>query len=615
MIQSRRKLEALVFLPLFIMLALGIGATTLVDSAFGSTNPIIIENQYTGSDEWQLNRPGFVVSDDQTGQIKDYSSTTSVNKNNMITFYVTVNPSQQYAIDIYRMGWYNGQGGRLMRHVDVLEAEPQPNCPVDVTTGLIECEWAPSYSFKVPSTWTSGVYLALLTNSQNYQNYIIFVVRDNARVADLLYQQPVTTYQAYNLYPNDGKTGKNLYEGYGTNTIAGSTRAVKVSFDRPYTGTGAECFMETWCQWELSFIRWLERSGYDVSYSTDVDTHTHGVRLRNYKGVLSVGHDEYWSKAMYDAVEEARDDGVNVGFFGANAVYWQIRFEASQRGIPDRIIVCYKDASLDPINDPELKTVLWRDPPVNRAEQALVGIQFGSWSLSNSAYIVADSSNWVFANTGFNNGDTVAGINGYEVDRYMLEYPLPPHITYTLLSESPFTSFDGHSTYSNSSIYQAPSGAWVFAAGTISWSWGLDRAGYIDPRIQQTTANILNTFVTAQRPQTAPPSNLSAQVQARTVVHLSWIDNSNNESGYVLERSRDPAFTTATMFTLSANTTTFIDTDVMPGNIYYYRVKAATNEGGSQYSPTAKAAVLSVVWLPTMSAEQRPVARMAVFGE
>src|SRR5207249_6518820 len=250
-----------------------------------------------------------------------------------------------FSLDVYRIGWYQGSGGRLLQHIGPFNAVQQPPPAINSTTGLAACNWAASYTLSVPTTWTSGVYLALLTNSQNYQSYIIFVVRDDNRIAPLLYQQSVTTYQAYNNYPDDGKTGKSLYEynSYGANTVSDTTRAVKVSFDRPYTSStnsGAGHFL----LWELYFVRWLERSGYDVTYTTDLDTHANGSRLLNYKGFLSMAHDEYWSKEMRDAAEAARDAGVNLAFFGADAVYWQVRFEASATGVANRVMVCYKDA-------------------------------------------------------------------------------------------------------------------------------------------------------------------------------------------------------------------------------------------------------------------------------
>src|SRR5256885_7300991 len=110
-----------------------------------------------------------------------------------------------------------------------------------------------------------------LTNAQGYQNYITFVVRDDARVADIMFQQSVATYQAYNNYPDDGVTGKSLYDfnSYGAFTVTGKKQAAKVSWNRPYTARGAGDFFT----WDYYFVRWLERSGYDVKYSTDVDTH------------------------------------------------------------------------------------------------------------------------------------------------------------------------------------------------------------------------------------------------------------------------------------------------------------------------------------------------------
>ena len=285
--------------------------TFIVVDAFddGEASPVLMENLQPGSANWQMWLNGYRNADDVHKQIKGYASATSVNKGGSITFYVTVNPAQTYTIDLYRMGWYQGLGGRLLQHIGPLTGMPQFPCPVDAQTGLIECPWTASYVLTVPTTWTSGVFLAQVTNAQGYQNYIPFVVRDDARHSDILYQQSIATYQAYNNFPNDG-TGKSLYEfnSFGANTVAGSPRAVKVSFNRPYLldGSGDNFF-----RWEYYFIRWLERSGYDVTYSTDVDTHQNSSRLLNSKAFLSVGHDEYWSKEMYDAVERARDARVH----------------------------------------------------------------------------------------------------------------------------------------------------------------------------------------------------------------------------------------------------------------------------------------------------------------
>lgn len=460
--------------------------------ASGRDNPIVVENHRPGTTAWQLRR----VATDAGGQIKGYASAASVDKGGAITFYVTVNPTQTYSINVYRIGWYGGRGGRLMRHVGHLKGARQPDCPAAPTTGMVACNWRPSYRLTTKRTWTSGIYLAVLTNARQDQNYIIFTVRDDRRATPLLYQQPVKTYQAYNGYPEVGAvTGQYTRNCYGSGNAKNAT---KVSFDRPYSGSGAGQFLT----WEINFVRWLERSGFDVSYSTDIDTHAHGNRLLDHRGFLSVGHDEYWSRPMYDAAMAARDGRVNLAFFGANAVYWQVRFEPSERSVPNRVMVCYKDAAADPVADPGLKAVRWRDPPVNRPEQTLIGIQYVSFMPSNALYVpyvVANSSSWVYAGTGFKDGNIVRGIVGYEADRMFSTYPAPTAVagTYTLLSQSPFTTVYGAPEYANSSIYQAPSGAWVFGAGTFGWSWALDDYGShapVDRGMQRATSNILRRF-------------------------------------------------------------------------------------------------------------------------
>src|SRR5260370_32432180 len=95
---------------------------------------------------------------------------------------------------------------------------------VDAATMLVACNWTSSYTLTVPTSWTDGLYMAVLTNAAGYQNYAPFVVRDDARQAGLLYQQPVNTYQAYN-----GCGGQSLYP-FGS---SGRPPAYKVAFDRP----------------------------------------------------------------------------------------------------------------------------------------------------------------------------------------------------------------------------------------------------------------------------------------------------------------------------------------------------------------------------------------------
>src|SRR5437016_1067048 len=145
-------------------------ASTSTDNSvtFTFVSPVVLENQQPGSGNWQMWLHGIPPADDVNKQIKGYASATSVSKGESITFYVTVNPAQQYTMDVYRMGWYQGLGGRLMQSIGPLPGVAQPACPVDSVTGLIECNWTTAYTPTVPATWTSGVSMAPLTNAQGY---------------------------------------------------------------------------------------------------------------------------------------------------------------------------------------------------------------------------------------------------------------------------------------------------------------------------------------------------------------------------------------------------------------------------------------------------------------
>src|SRR5262249_9679876 len=149
----------------------------------------------------------------------------------------------------------------------------------------------------------------------------------------------VTTFAAYN---NWG--GASLY---AFNSDGKPAR--KVSFDRPYAVNpygvrldGASDFLR---RWEYNAVRFLEREGYDLTYVTNVDTHERGDALLRHRIVLSVGHDEYWSRPMRQHFETARDRGVHLAFLSAGDSLWQIRFEANSSGVEDRTIVAYKEAA------------------------------------------------------------------------------------------------------------------------------------------------------------------------------------------------------------------------------------------------------------------------------
>jgi hypothetical protein len=554
-------------------------------------------------------------------QLTGYASAPSVSPGGTIDLYIRAPGA--YSIQIFRLGYYQGTGGRLLRTILMAGGQKQPGCrwlQAGTPDEYYSCDnWQDPVALVADASWVSGVYVALLTATSlgtTYQYHIPFVVRDDRRKADFLYQVPVATDEAYNSYfdqaawqsPNSTITfdprgpSDSLYAAgrvpgypYETNVI------YKVSFDRPYAR-----FDETGLyRFSLPFIAWLEHAGYDVAYTTDIDTDEGREVLAHYKALLISGHSEYWSKNMYDAVLNARNHGVNLGFFGGDSIAWQARFEPDAAGVADRLIVCFRHANamfplpvsvngavlvqpppewVDPNTDPTLQTVRWRDPPIaspassasaelaptsltnsigaGRDEQTLVGVHhptpfhgpntINAWlnypggALAVHApqpMTVQHSGNWVYSGTGVTDGDEIPGVYGQEADAFETKPNIPPPGstydrldppfqppgarvgTFTILSSSAFINGGtpaGHATV-NTTVYQACSGAWVFAAGSIMWGNALapslpvagtsspSRAAplvtenYTNPLIQRITSNVLNVFDgTAAAPRSHP---------------------------------------------------------------------------------------------------------------
>jgi len=459
-------------------------------------NPIVLENRLAGSAGWRIGEGGYRIANDVAGQIKAYDSAPSVEVGHPITFYASVRPAQRLRVDLYRLGWYSGSGGRLLYKGSWVRGIVQGRCPTDAMTGLTACRWQPTMTLRIPTSWVSGLYLAVLTNIDGYQNAVPFVVRDDASRALLLYVEPVTTYEAYNNWPHNHSTGKSLY-GYnseGSETISDRTAAVKVSFDRPYADSGVGNLFA----YDEPFAAWLERGGYDVTYATSVDLDEEGAALLvRHRAMITAGHDEYWTAAMRAAATVARDRGVSLAFFGANNVYWQARLESSANGRPDRILVCYRNAALDPEKQPALVTVRWRDPPVNRPEVALLGSEYTNSVAGRAAFIVENASSWFYRGTGLANGDAIPNLVYGESDRPLESVAGAVASPILLLSNSPFQSSHGRPDRSEAVIYRAVSGSWVFDAGTLGWPAAVNPFGQPDRRIERVTVNILAQIASA----------------------------------------------------------------------------------------------------------------------
>src|SRR5262249_61991224 len=116
---------------------------------------------------------------------------------------------------------------------------------------------------------------------------------------------------------------------------------------------------------KLAEFMTLQKGGLDLAYVTSMDIAADPRLLDGASALVSMGHDEYWTPQERANVTAARDKGVNLAFFGANALFRRTRLQSTALGA-DRLVVCYKTSyPRDPMyrNDLAHVTTDWRQPP------------------------------------------------------------------------------------------------------------------------------------------------------------------------------------------------------------------------------------------------------------
>jgi methionine-rich copper-binding protein CopC len=482
--------------------------------------------------------------------IEGYAAEMSVNHGETVHFKVNVDTGN-YRLDIYRLGYYGGNGARYITTVRPFSTQPQnqPSPLRDSSTGMVDAgNWAISAQWQVPGDATSGVYLAKLVreDGQFGENHIVFVVRDDEGHSDLLFKTSDSTWQAYNSWG-----GASLYGGNGPGS---GGRAYAVSYNRPFNTRETSAYSWLFGS-EYPMIRWIESNGYNVSYTTDIDISRAGWEILEHKVFLSVGHDEYWSAEARANVEAARDAGVSLAFFSGNEIFWKTRWENSidSSRTPFRTLVCYKETHTGAKIDPAagVWTGTWRDPRFStttdggRPENALTGTLFvmnDNGTPGNSITVPYE-----YANLRFWRNTSIATMSpgqtatlgtytlGYEWDEDPDNGFRPAglfHLSSTNVYNANAKLLDNGSTFGAGSathhlvMYRAASGALVFGAGTVQWSWGLDGVHDIvtttpDVRMQQATVNLFADM--GVQPYTLRPGLVAATQSTDFLAPISTI--------------------------------------------------------------------------------------------
>lgn len=466
-------------------------------------NLIEDENRRSGTTDWMLTRVTRHHDERYTDGwrrrelVEAYADRTSIRAGESLGVHVSTNPPARYGVEIFRMGYYGGKGARLVRSLGPLVGARQET-PGDGERHLVECGWDEAFRIETSDEWVSGVYLGKLTTLSEEggqfldrdvigEAYFVFIVRDD-RPADLIFQCSDMTWLSYNRWPQ----WRSLYDRKGGPWGASNERVgYDVSFDKPYAlfwngfpagfhplTNGSGEFLMT----EFPLAYWLEREGYDVTYISNVDTHADGDGLLRGKAFLSVGHDEYWTEAMFRNVEAARDAGVSLAFLSGNSVSGVVDLLPGSDGTPHR--------------------VMRRVGRCFRNEHQLMGAK--SYGTGFADWTCDRPDHWIFEGAGMVSGERIDQLVGWEFHGP----PLGDQRDLTVLSKGPVFGWNGERrrrTYATT-IYTAAKGNLVFDAATCWWNVLLSTPpGFVNPprrafaredaRVQRITRNLLDRMI------------------------------------------------------------------------------------------------------------------------
>jgi len=572
-------------------------------------NPIVNENRCVTAGVPA--QPFAFQLQDHDGNIRGFATRTTYGAGETVQLKLSSfdQGSTSAELQVYRLGYYGGKGGRLVHSNPSVALVNQgffdPLDSLGYTSGREA--WDVSASFSTAG-FVSGMYLVKVVANTGGETHIPFILRDDNRNRDLLVAMPTNTWLAYNNW-----TQKSLYNynSFGADTVTQSRRAAKVSFNAPLSNVLNDY---NWVlRTEFPLIFWLERMGYDMAYTDDVGLHSQPAQLRppKTKTLVIAGHSEYWTRDAFDNVKAARDAGTNIASFSANTAYWQVRYE-DEGPEPNRAMACFKtvqgnnitsdngdvgDQRLgcndfgpgatgasrggpnDPLgpngtapnsdDKPQFATTTFRDggsppasaggngpndpqrgvgrPRVAKSENELFGVLYigdddvasyplgvpaGSGSVGEFGAHPAWRHTSVANRAGAEIGSNLVGWEWDAIPKGTGNQPNAPYVArqpsgvkrlaQTNVTANPpgnaeieYLKDEGH-TYGaappagqgpevHAVTYEAQSGALVFAAGTIQWSWGLGPHflntflnNYMEPptnssdsRIQQATFNLL----------------------------------------------------------------------------------------------------------------------------
>jgi hypothetical protein len=397
------------------------------------------ENLKKGDKTWSKGVPLRFSADfsrrKDVPRIEGYLSSSSGTCGEKLT--LTTVGSKKFTAAIYRMGYYNNHGARLVK--------------------LLKSPTHISIDAKTPP----GQYLIKLSNNLRAATFVPFLVYGDAP-SEATFISSVFTWQSYNQWG-----GESLYKGADG---ARETAAKTVSLDRPYDGDGSGQFRYM----EQPLVTMMEKIGIDINYVTDFEVHNNPAVFELTKSIVVGGHSEYWTFAMRDSIESAVGQGKNLVVFGGNTAY--AITEINERNISGR--TPYRD--------------------ILRPESTLLGSQYFALGIRKD---LISNNLWPFAGLGQDavikgiygyEADTALGTIGPGVQVSARAAISPTEKGYVAMSTY-------YTAPSGASVLNMGTNGWVCAINNRC-PWGHTFEPDTQKQIQKVTAEVLKAVKTSKWP-------------------------------------------------------------------------------------------------------------------
>ncbi len=358
-------------------------------------------------------------------------------------------------IEIYR----DGEHPKLVyeRKNIAVSAVPTPS-----NAHIHGCGWPIALQVPVSAEWASGFYVVIVRVRDDdggvFEREHFFVVNPtkpalNSSIAFIVSTATMNAYNDWgggNSYHGEGSTPRikkanartSLLRPWSRGLIKlpiGAPRAVSTSDLPPFAppqlpahpyarhhGFARDYADASWALYGRLFIVWAEANGYTLDYYTQHDLHNDPEILKAYRLSIVVGHDEYSSWPMREAIEKQLAAGGNHARFAGNNI-WQVRIEDD-----GATFVNHKDETSDPLFGTDQERFVsnaWDLPatgwPLTKTfgvtgSGAIHAMYGGAAPRASGGFTVYRPWHWSLKDTDLYYGDILGGrpdcIAAYEID-------------------------------------------------------------------------------------------------------------------------------------------------------------------------------------------------------